>query len=67
MFIEKVTSFDQKKLFLFFAIFFFFLKTKNSNFDNQQLKIINESQTNNNSILKINETQNLLKSYYNYF
>ena len=67
MFIEKVTSFDQKKLFLFFAIFLFFLKTKNSNFDNQQLKIINESQTNNNSILKINETQNSLKSYYNYF
>jgi hypothetical protein len=67
MFIEKATSFDQKKLFLFFTIFLFFLKTKNSNFDNQQLKIINESQTNNNSILKINETQNSLKSYYNYF
>jgi hypothetical protein len=42
MFIEKVTSFSQKKLFLFFAIFLFFLKTKNSNFDNQQLKIINK-------------------------
>ena len=67
MFIEKVTSFNQKKLFLFFAIFLFFLKTKNSNFDNQQLKIINKSQNNNDSILKINETQNSLKTYYNYF
>ena len=67
MFIEKVASFNKKKLFLFFALFVFFLKTKNSNNVNHQLKIINESQTNNDSFLKINETQNSLKSYYNYF
>ena len=67
MLIEKVTSFNKQKLFLFFAIFVFFLKTKNSNIDNHQLKIINESKTNNDSFLKINETQNSLKSYYDYF
>jgi len=67
MLIEKVSSFNKQKLFLFFAIFVFFLKTKNSNIDNHQLKIINESKTNNDSFLKINETQNSLKSYYDYF
>ena len=67
MFIEKVTSFNKKKLFLFFTLFIFFLKTKNSNIVNHQLKIINESQTNNDSFVRINEMQNSLKSYYNYF
>ena len=61
------SSLNKQKLFLFFAIFVFFLKTKNSNIDNHQLKIINESKNNNDSFLKINETQNSLKSYYDYF
>lgn len=67
MFIEKATSFYKKKLFIFFVIFLFFLKNKNSNIDKKKLKIIYKSQINNDFFFKINETQNSLESYYNYF
>jgi len=64
---EIIISFNIKILLLCLTIFIFFFKTKNPNLDNKQLKIFNESQINNDIILKINETKNSLKSYYNYF
>ena len=65
---DHVISFNKKKFFFFFIIFLFLYKTKNSYFDNKQLKIINVNQINSNdSSLKINETQNSLKLFNNYF
>ena len=65
---DQVISFDKKKFFLFFMIFLFLFKTKNSYFDNKQLKVINANQINSNATsLKINETQNSLKLFNNYF
>ena len=64
---DQVISFDKKKFFLFFMIFLFLFKTKNSYFDNKQLKVINANQINSNATsLKINETQNSLKLFNNY-
>ena len=65
---DKVISFNKKKFFLFFMIFLFLIKTKDSYLDKKQLTIINDKQINNNdSFLKINETQNSLKLFNNYF
>jgi hypothetical protein len=65
---DKVISFNKKKFFLFFMIFLFLFKTKNSYFDNKQLKVINIKQINSNySLLKINETHNSLKLFNDYF
>jgi hypothetical protein len=65
---DQVISFNKKKFFLFFMIFLFLFKTKNSYFDNKQLKVINANQINSNATsLKINETQNSLKLFNNYF
>ena len=65
---DKVISFNKKKFFLFFMIFLFLFKTKNSYFDNKQLKVINVNKINSNdSSLKINESQNSLKLFNNYF
>lgn len=63
MFKEKIISSKLKIFYLFFIIFFFF-KSKNSILDNQ---LFNKSKNNNDIFLKINKTQNSLKSYYNYF
>jgi hypothetical protein len=64
---DQVISFDKKKFFLFFMIFLFLFKTKNSYFDNKQLKVINANQINSNATsFKINETQNSLKLFNNY-
>jgi hypothetical protein len=64
---DKVISFNKKKFFLFFMIFLFLFKTKNSYFDNKQLKVINIKQINSNhSLLKINETHNSLKHFNDY-
>ena len=64
---DQVISFNKKKFFLFFMIFLFLFKTKNSYFDNKQLKVINANQINSNATsLKINETQNSLKLFNNY-
>jgi len=67
MFKKKALSFNIKILFLFFTIFLFFFNAKFSNLAHKPLKIINKSQNNNDIFLKINETQNSIKSYYNYF
>jgi glycosyltransferase involved in cell wall biosynthesis len=65
---NQVISSNKKKIFLFFIIFLFFFKTKISYLDNKQLKVINVNQINSNdSSLKINETQNSLKLFNNYF
>ena len=65
---DQVISFNKKKFFLFFMIFLFLFKTKNSYFDNKQLKVINVNKINSNdSSLKINESQNSLKLFNNYF
>jgi len=64
MFKEKVISF--KLLLFFFTIFLLIFIIKISNLNKKQLKIF-KSKKNNDIFLKINETQNSLKSYYNYF
>jgi len=64
MFKEKDILF--KLLFLLFNISFLFI-IKISNLDKKKLKIFNKSQNNNDIFLKINKTQNSLKSFYKYF
>lgn len=67
MFIDKKNSFKKIKFSFVLIIYFLFLLTKNSNLINKQLKEINEQQINNDTFLKINESQNLLESYTQYF
>ena len=64
---NKGILFNKKICIIFLIIFLFFIETKNLNFYNKHLKIINDKQINNNdSFLNINETQISVKSFINY-